>query len=50
MDAAIACRNLHKRYPARPAPVDAVSGLDLEDPETRLNLSVALRVQSLLGM
>ena len=27
-----------------------ISGLDLEDPETRLNLSVALRVQSLLGM
>ena len=27
-----------------------ISGLDLEDPETRLNLSVALRVQALLGM
>src|SRR5712664_3053643 len=27
-----------------------ITGLDLEDPETRLNLSVALRVQSLLGM
>jgi ABC-2 type transport system ATP-binding protein len=27
---AILCRDLHKRYPARPAPVDAVKGLDLE--------------------
>jgi purine catabolism regulator len=27
-----------------------ISGLDLEEPETRLNLSVALRVQALLGM
>src|SRR4030081_1246388 len=27
-----------------------ITGLDLEEPETRLNLSVALRVQSLLGM
>jgi DNA-binding PucR family transcriptional regulator len=27
-----------------------ITGLDLEDPETRLNLSVALRVQSLLGL
>ncbi|HET7339075.1 MAG TPA: PucR family transcriptional regulator ligand-binding domain-containing protein [Candidatus Dormibacteraeota bacterium] len=27
-----------------------ITGLDLEDPETRLNLSVALRVQSLLGV
>ncbi len=27
-----------------------ITGLDLEDPETRLNLSVALRVQSLLGI
>ncbi|HUZ86786.1 MAG TPA: PucR family transcriptional regulator ligand-binding domain-containing protein [Candidatus Baltobacterales bacterium] len=27
-----------------------ISGIDLEDPETRLNLSVALRVQALLGM
>src|SRR5690348_1353732 len=27
-----------------------ITGLDLEDPETRLNLSVALRVESLLGM
>ena len=30
MSAAIVCRNLHKRYPARPQPVDAVNGLDLE--------------------
>jgi ABC-2 type transport system ATP-binding protein len=30
MDAAIVCRDLHKRYPARPTPVDAVNGLDLE--------------------
>src|SRR5947209_786328 len=29
MPAAIVCRDLHKRYPARPAPVDAVNGLDL---------------------
>ena len=27
-----------------------ITGLNLEDPETRLNLSVALRVQTLLGM
>jgi ABC-2 type transport system ATP-binding protein len=27
---AILCRNLHKRYPSRTAPVDAVNGLDLE--------------------
>jgi len=27
-----------------------ITGLNLEDPETRLNLSVALRVQALLGM
>src|SRR5690348_2421708 len=27
-----------------------ITGLNLEDPETRLNLSVALRVESLLGM
>src|SRR6266568_8640430 len=27
-----------------------ITGLDLENPETRLNLSVALRVQALLGM
>ncbi|MGH7765515.1 MAG: PucR family transcriptional regulator [Candidatus Dormibacteraceae bacterium] len=27
-----------------------ISSLDLEDPETRLNLAVALRVQSLLGL
>src|SRR5437868_13052048 len=32
MSAAIRCRDLHKRYPARPAPVDAVKGLDLEVP------------------
>jgi ABC-2 type transport system ATP-binding protein len=30
MTAAISCRGLHKRYPARPQPVDAVNGLDLE--------------------
>jgi purine catabolism regulator len=30
--------------------VREITGLDLEDPETRLNLAVALRVQSLLGM
>src|SRR6195256_6541482 len=29
MPAAIVCRNLRKRYPAKP-PVDAVNGLDLE--------------------
>ena len=27
-----------------------ISGVDLEDPETRLNMAVALRVQALLGM
>jgi DNA-binding PucR family transcriptional regulator len=27
-----------------------ITSLDLEDPETRLNLAVALRVQQLLGM
>src|SRR4051812_22100124 len=27
---AILCRGLRKRYPARPAPVEAVDGLDLE--------------------
>src|SRR5438105_2204058 len=27
---AIRCRDLRKRYPARPQPVDAVDGLDLE--------------------
>jgi ABC-2 type transport system ATP-binding protein len=27
---AICCRGLHKQYPARPVPVDAVNGLDLE--------------------
>jgi ABC-2 type transport system ATP-binding protein len=30
MTPAIVCRDLHKRYPARPVPVDAVNGLDLE--------------------
>ena len=30
MTSAILCRDLRKRYPARPAPVDAVNGLDLE--------------------
>src|SRR5438552_13925174 len=30
MPLAIRCRDLRKRYPARPAPVDAVNGLDLE--------------------
>src|SRR5262249_31307369 len=30
MTAAILCRDLRKRYPARPTPVDAVNGLDLE--------------------
>jgi ABC-2 type transport system ATP-binding protein len=30
MTAAILCRDLRKRYPARPAPVEAVNGLDLE--------------------
>src|SRR5437588_6816642 len=30
MTAAILCRDLRKRYPARPQPVDAVNGLDLE--------------------
>jgi ABC-2 type transport system ATP-binding protein len=29
MTAAIRCRDLRKRYPARPQPVDAVNGLDL---------------------
>lgn len=28
--AAISCRDLRKQYPARPAPVEAVNGLDLE--------------------
>ena len=27
-----------------------ITGLDLENPETRLNLAVAMRVQSLLGL
>src|SRR5260370_6929019 len=26
------CRNVHKRSPAKPAPVEAVNGLDLEVP------------------
>jgi ABC-type multidrug transport system ATPase subunit len=30
MSHAISCRNLHKQYPSRPAPVHAVNGLDLE--------------------
>src|SRR2546422_11252739 len=30
MTAAILCRDLRKRYPAKPAPVEAVNGLDLE--------------------
>src|SRR5438874_1284301 len=30
MTAAILCRDLHKRYPSRTGPVDAVNGLDLE--------------------
>ena len=30
MERAIVCRDLRKRYPARPAPVDAVNGLELE--------------------
>jgi len=30
MPPAICCRDLRKRYPARPRPVDAVDGLDLE--------------------
>src|SRR5436190_14561525 len=30
MTPAIECRDLRKRYPARPVPVDAVNGLDLE--------------------
>src|SRR5438094_1966762 len=30
MEPAIRCRDLHKRYPSRTAPVDAVNGLDLE--------------------
>jgi ABC-2 type transport system ATP-binding protein len=30
MSAAIVCRDLRKQYPGRPAPVDAVNGLDLE--------------------
>jgi ABC-2 type transport system ATP-binding protein len=32
MTAAIICHNLRKQYRARPAPVDAVNGLDLEVP------------------
>src|SRR4051794_39251472 len=30
MNPAILCQDLRKRYPARPVPVDAVNGLDLE--------------------
>jgi ABC-2 type transport system ATP-binding protein len=30
MNTAILCQDLRKRYPARPVPVDAVNGLDLE--------------------
>lgn len=30
MTAAVVCRDLHKRYPSRGDPVDAVNGLDLE--------------------
>jgi ABC-2 type transport system ATP-binding protein len=30
MNAAILCRDLRKQYPGRPAPVDAVNGLDLQ--------------------
>src|SRR5947209_6195658 len=30
MTSAISCRDLHKRYPSRTGPVDAVNGLDLE--------------------
>ena len=30
MPSAISCRELRKRYPARPKPVEAVNGLDLE--------------------
>src|SRR5262249_46714534 len=32
MTAAIHCRDLRKRYPAKPTPVDAVNGLDLDVP------------------
>jgi ABC-2 type transport system ATP-binding protein len=32
MPAAIHCCNLHKQYPAKPAPVQAVNGLELEVP------------------
>jgi ABC-2 type transport system ATP-binding protein len=32
MSAAIVCRDLRKQYPAKPEPVDAVNGLDLEVP------------------
>src|SRR2546421_3218029 len=32
MSPAIRCRNLRKQYPARPTPVNAVNGLDLEVP------------------
>src|SRR2546425_10294201 len=30
MPPAIVCRDLRKRYPAKPAPVEAVNGLDLQ--------------------
>jgi DNA-binding PucR family transcriptional regulator len=30
--------------------IQEISGADLADPETRLNLAVALRVQGLLGL
>src|SRR5271165_6710902 len=30
MSAAIVCRKLRKHYPAKPVPVEAVNGLDLE--------------------
>src|SRR5260370_186512 len=32
MPAALLCRDLRKGYPAKPAPVEAVNGLDLEVP------------------
>src|SRR6266851_674201 len=30
MTTAVLCRDLRKQYPARPRPIDAVNGLDLE--------------------